>query len=474
MDDSPETSQPPPEEPGWVPPPSGGRGWQAGPPGSEPGYQQGPTGSDSGWQPRPGGWYGPPPGPDPYWNPQPPRHGSLSAAVMAVLVAVAVLAGVAIGRSLPTGSGGRAVAGGSGHSGLVDPFGGSGSSGVTGPSGSSGSTGASGAHPGASGAHPGPADESRIAARIDRSLVDIDTNLSYQDEEAAGTGIILNSRGLVLTNNHVIAQATSVRVTDVATGRQYTGSVIGYDEFSDVAVVQMHGATDLYPASIAPAAPRVGEDVVAVGNAGGRGGTPTAAGGTVTGLHQAITARDEGNGSTEKLAGLIRTNAAIQPGDSGGSLVNTRAQVVGMDTAASDTFAFDTSGAEGFAIPIASALRIARQILGGRATASVHVGPTAFIGVKVAATRCGAGGPTINQGSGALVCGVVSGTAASKSGLSADDVILSLAGRAVPTPTALTRLLVPFHPGQRATIVYRTASGARRTTSITFGSGPPA
>src|ERR1700727_1285325 len=125
----------------------------------------------------------------------------------------------------------------------------------------------------------------------------------------------------------------------------------------------------------------VGESVVAIGNAGGTGGTPSNAGGSITALNQSITAGDDLDGASEQLSGLIQVNADIQPGDSGGSLVNSAGQVIGMDTAASQGFSFQSSGTQGFAIPINAALTVARQIEAGHGSATVHVGTTAFLGV---------------------------------------------------------------------------------------------
>jgi len=106
--------------------------------------------------------------------------------------------------------------------------------------------------------------------------------------------------------------------------------------------------------------------VVALGNAGGKGGTPSVATGTVTALNQSITASDEGSGNSEQLTGLIETNANIQPGDSGGSLVNSYGQVIGMDTAASSGTQFQTQSGQtaeqAYTIPINEATSIARQI----------------------------------------------------------------------------------------------------------------
>jgi len=185
---------------------------------------------------------------------------------------------------------------------------------------------------------------SSIAAKVDPGLVDIDTTLGYSQEEAAGTGIVLTSNGEILTNNHVIDGATTISVTDVGNGKTYSASVVGYDKTKDVAVLQLHGASGLQTATIDTSTASVGETVVGVGNAGGTGGTPSAAGGTVTALNQSITASDEGDGTSEQLTGLIETNANIQAGDSGGSLVNSAGQVIGMDTAASSGTSFQSAG----------------------------------------------------------------------------------------------------------------------------------
>ena len=115
----------------------------------------------------------------------------------------------------------------------------------------------------------------------------------------------------------------------------YKANVVGYDRTGDVAVIQLVGASGLQTAQIAPSLPAVGEGVVGVGNAGGTGGTPSSAGGSVQALSQSITASDSGGGNSENLTGLLETNCDIQPGDSGGALVDAEGKVVGMDTAAS-------------------------------------------------------------------------------------------------------------------------------------------
>ena len=163
---------------------------------------------------------------------------------------------------------------------------------------------------------------------------------------------MLTSTGEILTNNHVIDGATSISVTDVGNGKTYKATVVGYDKSHDIAVLQLQGASGLKTAKIGDSSKAtVGESVVAIGNAGGTGGTPSAAGGSIVALNQQITASDELGGASEQLTGLIEVNADVQPGDSGGSLVDSAGQVIGIDTAASgangDPFALYASGSAG-------------------------------------------------------------------------------------------------------------------------------
>jgi S1-C subfamily serine protease len=327
-------------------------------------------------------------------------------------------------------------------------------------------------------------------------LVDINTTLGFQQEEAAGTGIVLTSSGEILTNNHVIDGATTISVTDVGNGKTYSASVVGYSRSKDIAVLQLHGASGLQTATIGNSSNvSVGEDVVGIGNAGGTGGTPSAAGGTVTALNQSITASDEGDGSSEQLTGLIETNADIQAGDSGGSLVNSSGEVLGIDTAASAGFSFQSSGQssgnQGYAIPINEATSIAKQIEAGTSSSAVHIGATAFLGVEVAQTSCnGSGGSGFGGGfgggfgsgsgngsgttsSGALVCSVVTSSPAQESGLAEGDTITSLNGQTVTSPTGLTNLLLPFHPGDKVTVGWTDSSGQSHTATAQLSSGPP-
>jgi len=234
--------------------------------------------------------------------------------------------------------------------------------------------------PGSSAA-PLTGGEQGIVAKTEPGLVIINTTLQYDSEAAAGTGMVLNADGLVLTNNHVIEGSTKVSATLVSTGKTYPATVVGYDKTGDVALIQLQDASGLTTVPIGNSASvKVGNTVVALGNAEGQGSATTTAG-QVTGLNQTITASDEG-GSTasETLTGMIQTNADIVPGDSGGPLASS-AGVIGMDTAGND--ANNQQVSEGFAIPIGTALSVARQIAGGHASSVITIGYPPFVGIFI-------------------------------------------------------------------------------------------
>ena len=344
---------------------------------------------------------------------------------------------------------------------------------------------------------------SQIADKVDPGLVDIVSTLGDQGAESAGTGMVVTSSGEVLTNNHVIDGATSIKATDIGNGRTYTAKVVGYDKSDDVAVLQLQGASGLTTVSFGDSSRvHVGQSVTALGNAGGKGGTPSVATGTVTGLNQSITASDEGSGSSENLTGMIETNANIQPGDSGGPLVNRAGQVIGIDTAASggsgsssgqDPFgnfgqdpsqqspsdqspsSSGQSQTQAFAIPINKALAIADQIEAGNASSTVHIGATGFLGVELASPGSSAGSGITGggqTGSGLTVEGTLSGSPAAQAGLSAGDVIDSVDGQAVSSQSDLQSAIMQHHPGDQVTIGWTDQSGQTHTSTVTLANGP--
>jgi S1-C subfamily serine protease len=332
----------------------------------------------------------------------------------------------------------------------------------------------------------GPSNAAAIAAKVDPALVDVQSSLSYEGGAGAGTGIVLTSNGEVLTNNHVIEGATRITATDVGNGKTYDATVVGYDPTHDIAVIQLQGASGLATASLGDSSKlKVGQPVLGIGNAGGVGGTPSPAGGKITGLGQSVTAGDELGGHTERLTGLIETNAPIVAGDSGGPFVDGQGRVIGMTTAGTPAFGFSLgfgSGTAGaFAIPIDEASTTAAQIVGGRASSSVHVGPSAFLGVQLGSPGLGGYGlggfgasGSSSSGSGVDIGGVLTGEPAAKAGLGAGDVITSLDGRQVGTASELSNLMLAHHPGDTVKLGWTTAAGQPHTSSIQLASGPPA
>ena len=363
---------------------------------------------------------------------------------------------------------------------------------------------------------------SEIAKRVDPALVDVVSTEGDQGAVAAGTGIVLTSNGTVLTNNHVIRGATSIKVTDVGNGRSYTAKVVGYDATKDVAVIQLQNASGLTTASLGDSSSvQSGDSVTALGNAGGKGGTPSVATGTVTALNQGITASDDGSGAnSEQLTGLIETNADIQPGDSGGALVNSYGQVIGMNTAASSGTQFQSesgqSAVQAYAIPIDKAESVAKQIEGGQDSSTVHIGATAFLGIETDGSNSsgsgsgdsggfgqgdgsgfggfgdgsgfgsqgdgsgfgsqGDGSGTNGSGtsSGVTIAGTLSGSAAANAGLAAGDTITSVGGQAVSSASDIQQALVKYHPSDKISVNWVDQSGQSQTATVTLASGPAA
>lgn len=443
---------------------AGGPGDPGGPGPYQSGGQWGPWGP---WGPPPGGYWSPPPPPPPL-SPRARRVRAITGTVVAAVLAAAV--GVVVGRAAFS---------------------------TTSPTTNANATGPSNVFSG--GQPSGPANVSAIAAKIDPGLVDINTIIGYNTGlQGAGTGMVVSPTGEVITNNHVIDQATQIKVTDLGNGQTYNAAVVGYDHNGDIAVLQLQGASGLTTVPFGNSSSMsVGDPVVAIGNAGGLGGTPSVAPGTITATNQSITASDQADGTSEQLSGLLETNADIQPGDSGGPLVNAKGQVIGMDTAASSGFSLGGNSTQGYSIPINTVSTVAKQIESGKPAPAIHLGATGFIGVSVAPSvlACeqangggGAGGGGLGGGAGgggfgfggnssaangAVVCAVIPGTPASRSGLAAYDVITAVDGSPVTSPSDLTNKLIAYHPGDKVQLTYTDTSGASHTLSLTLAAGPP-
>lgn len=303
------------------------------------------------------------------------------------------------------------------------------------------------------------------AAQSTAGVVVINTNLSYGNASAAGTGMVISSSGEVLTNNHVIRGATTIRVVDPRSGRRYAARVVGYAIGADVAVLRLANASGLATISLGSSASlQRGQAVTAVGNAGGTGRLVSSAG-TIRALGRTITVGDDSGGSA-RLRGLIQTDADLQPGDSGGPLLDASGRVIGMNAAASRGFAFRSGGNEGYAIPINKALALAREIESGQGSAAVHVGPTAFLGILAEPSRN-------LEVPGALVNRVVSGGPADRAGVVPGDVITRIDGRTVSSTEAIVKILQGKRPGGTIKLSWINRVGHRTTATVKLVSGPP-
>lgn len=343
---------------------------------------------------------------------------------------------------------------------------GNGSSGGSGSSGSSGNNGGSNdGNPANPWSQAATSQTSGTPVSSWPGVVMVDTVLS--NGEGAGSGVVLTSDGIVLTNYHVVDGSTSIRVK-AANGKTYTAKVLGFDETHDISVIKLEGASGLKTASLDTGAAVLGEKVTAVGQGGGQG-TLYKTGGKVTATNQQITASDGGSGaSAEKLTGLLETNAQIVPGYSGGPLLNSDGQVVGLDTAASSS-----TPISGYAIPTAAAMKIAGQIEHSTKSSTVHIGSRAALGVEISTqSRSNGGFGYGGNATGASVVGTTSGGAAAAAGITAGSTITGIDGTQVTGPTSLTGVLDQKYPGDKVSVTWTDAQGQSHTATITLGSSP--
>jgi S1-C subfamily serine protease len=318
-----------------------------------------------------------------------------------------------------------------------------------------------------------------IAAAVTPGVVDVNTfaRSSYTGASSrgkplgAGTGMILTSSGEVLTNNHVIEGATSIRVTIPGSGVTYSAIVVGADPTHDVALIQLEGASGLTPVTLGASSDlRVGERLVAIGNAFGRGGTPSISTGTVAALDQTITAGG-GIGGQERLHGVIQMDATISPGESGGPLADPSGQVVGMITAGQRSVGSSISHTS-FAITMDTASTIVNAIRSGQASSSIVLGPRGFLGVQVAdlsartASQVG-----LHISIGALVVEVVPGTPADQAGIPQYAAIVAIDRHKVSSASSLGSALFGKKPGDIVRIAWTDASGTH-VSSVTLIEGP--
>lgn len=287
--------------------------------------------------------------------------------------------------------------------------------------------------------------------------------------------MLISASGLVLTNNHVVESATSIRVNVEGRSGSYKAAVLGVDPTQDVALIKLENAPANLPyVRFADSSKvTVGTEVVAIGNALGLGGKPSVASGTITATNRTITAGDELTPAEyETLHHLFETDAEIESGDSGGPLVNLRGQVVGMDTAAASS---DTStGSLGFAIPINEARQIANEIVDHHASSRITLGLTAFLGVQ---EQPGAPGTYFGQPSGAsstgvFISAVIAGGPADAAGIQAGDSITAVDGTTTNSIQALQNAIRSHTPGTSVTVTYTNQSGRSHTATVKLAGIP--
>ncbi|MEU0494706.1 trypsin-like peptidase domain-containing protein [Mycobacterium sp. NPDC006124] len=329
------------------------------------------------------------------------------------------------------------------------------------PSWSSTSTGAA---PGVPAASLPAGSVEQVAAKVVPSVVKLETDMGRQSEE--GSGIILSSDGLILTNNHVVAAANGgpgapaggvqTKVT-FANGATTTFKVVGTDPSSDIAVVQAVGASGLAPITLGSSGDlRVGQDVVAIGSPLGLEGTVTT--GIVSALNRPVAAGGDAQNQNTVLD-AIQTDAAINPGNSGGALVNMSGQLVGVNSAIA-TLGGDSGQSQsgsiglGFAIPVDQAKRIADELIqsgtASHASLGVQVGNDASV-------------------DGAKIVDVTAGGAASAAGMPAGVVVTKVDDRVIGSADALVAAVRSRAPGDKVTLTYIDTSGKPQTVDVTLG-----
>jgi S1-C subfamily serine protease len=309
-----------------------------------------------------------------------------------------------------------------------------------------------------------PIDPIAVADAVDPALVNISTSSRLLRLGAAGSGIVLTADGQVLTSHHVVKGADTVTVTDIGNGLVYNATVLGYDSNADIALLELGGAAALMVARIGNSADlRMHDEVLAIGNAGGVGGTPTAIVGSITNLNSTIVALNSADLSRKALSGMVEVAAAVTAGQSGGALADRTGAVVGVLTAASGEPTRAVGPPNGYAVPIDAAMRVVRQIRSGIPTDTVHIGPTATLGVLISDAKP----------SGARIDVALYGLPAYAAGLTGGEVITSLDGRAIGTSTELRAAINVHKPDDMVRLGITGANGAERTVAVVLALGTP-
>jgi putative serine protease PepD len=290
-------------------------------------------------------------------------------------------------------------------------------------------------------------------------------------QEDQGTGMIITSNGEVVTNNHVIAGATTITVTLYGSLKALPATLVDTDPTDDVALLQIADQSDLPTVAYGDSDDvQVGDAVVAIGNALGlSAGTPTVTQGIISAKGRTVEASDAAGNSTETLTNMFQTDAAINPGNSGGPLVDSSGKVIGMNTAVASS-ADGTSQAQniGFAIPSNKIEKLLPGLRSKSISSPSSSGP-AFLGVSLLTLTSQLRSEyNFTPTQGAVVLQVVPGSPADSAGLQQGDVITSLQGRPVNSADQLATAIQADKPGQKVKIAFYRGSD-RLTVSATLG-----
>jgi S1-C subfamily serine protease len=308
-------------------------------------------------------------------------------------------------------------------------------------------------------------DVQGVLSKVEPGVVNVRTQGFSQNEffqpepeQGAGTGMVITPDGDVLTNAHVVSGATNIKVTLTTDNSTHDAVLLGSDPSADVAVIKMQGVSNLKTVTLGRSSTmRVGDDVVAIGNALALPGGPTVTHGIVSAVDRTIDAENE------RLEHLIQTDAAINPGNSGGPLANSAGEVIGMNTAVAGQ-----AQNIGFAIAIDTVKPIAEGLKAGKGV----VKATAFLGVTTVTVtsdiqqRMG-----LAVSKGALVRDVSPGSGADDAGIKAGDVIVKFGNDDIGSADDLSAAVRRHQPGDKVDVTWMRGN-QRMTATVTLGSRP--
>ena len=316
-----------------------------------------------------------------------------------------------------------------------------------------------------------PQDIQGILQKVEPGVVSIKTQAFQRGlfgggipQDGAGTGMIIASNGEILTNAHVVQGATRIEVTLFNEKEPRQADLLGADRTADVAVIKIRDASNLPTVALgSSAALRVGDAVLAVGNALGLPGSPTVTSGIVSAKDRSI-----GAGS-EQLEGLIQTDAAINPGNSGGPLVNSSGEVVGMNTAV-----IQSTGGQAIAqnVGFAIAIDTIKPMIERLKTGGTTSGSYPFIGVNTQSMDeeiKDQYGFAVSEG--ALVVEVTAGSPAENGGLLPGDIVTKFGDEEISSADELVAAVRARKPGDKVEVEYYRGRD-KKTATITIGSRP--